>query len=113
MIYNSRGQEYSRISFRSDDDNDDVLPSNTFTQLRRYDFSSTFILHYPYALSSFSQHNNNNSYRFFYHPMNAVYIYMYARVFVRVCISGDRKNVPCFTEIDGRLVDPTHILVYV
>jgi hypothetical protein len=32
---------------------------------------------------------------------------------VCVCISRDRKNVLCFTAIDGRLVDLTRILVYV
>lgn len=35
------GQICSRISFRSDDDNDDVPLSSISTQLRRYDFLST------------------------------------------------------------------------
>lgn len=40
-IYNCWGQIGSRISFRSDDDNDDVPPSSISTQLRRYGFSSS------------------------------------------------------------------------
>ena len=35
------GQIYSRISFRSDDDNDDIPSSSISTQLRGYDFSSS------------------------------------------------------------------------
>ena len=101
---------HSRISFRSDDDSDaDVPSSSTFAQLRRDEFSSPSILYYPYVCSSFSQYINYNSYKFLCLPMNAVYIYIY--ICVTVCISRDRKNVPCFTAIDGRLVDLTRIFV--
>ncbi len=70
-----------------------------------YDFSSALILNCPYALFSFCQYINYNAYRFIYHSTNALCVWG--------CISRDRKNVPCFAEIDGRLVDLTRILMYV
>ncbi len=70
------GQIYSRISFRSDDDNDDIPSSSISTQLRRYDFSSSSIstinCSYCYCCRFFPYRYNNdyNSYRFLCQYMN-------------------------------------------
>lgn len=91
------GQIYSRISFRSDDDNDDVPWSSISPQLRRYDFFFLYICHWllvllPSFFSFFlSRYNSDyNSYRFL------------LPIYKCVCISRDRENVPCFIAIDGR-----------
>ncbi len=68
------GQIYSRISFRSDDDNDDVPSSSISTQLRRYDFSSSiYTIDYLYCCClffSYQYNNDYNSYRFLCQYMN-------------------------------------------
>jgi hypothetical protein len=95
------GQIYSRISFRSDDDNDGIPSSSISTQLRGYDFSSSIsIIYCSYCslLFSYQYSSDYNSYRFLCQYIN-VYVY------VCVCISRDRENVPCFIAIVGRSVD--------
>jgi hypothetical protein len=111
MIYNSRGQTHSRISFRSDDDNDDIPSSSTFTQLRRYGFSSIIILHYPYAFSSFSQYNNNNPNRFFFTIVRMWYICMRVCVCVHLQRSSKCAMLHCNRWSVGR--SNAHIGVFV
>ncbi len=106
-IYDCWGAKiYSCISFRSDDDNDDVPSSSISTQLRRYDFFSSISIVYCsyYCIFSYRYNSDYNSYRFPCHHMN---------VYVCAYISRDRENVPCFIAIDGRSVDLVRVFMCV
>ena len=67
-----------------------------FSSYGWYDFSSTLILNYPYALFPFCQHINHNSCRFFFSfsqchmcMYKCIYVHTYMCVCVCVCASPE------------------------
>ena len=69
-----------------------------------------------------SQYNNHNHTRFYCYLTRSFffffligYIYVCVCIYIHtyMCISRDRKNVPCITAIDGRFVDRMRILLFV
>jgi hypothetical protein len=100
------GQIQARISFRSDDDNDDVSSSSISTQLRRYDFFSLY-LSFTARIPIFFPYRYNNYYNF------DRFLCQHMNVYMCACISRDRENVPCFTAIEARSVDLVRMLMCV
>jgi hypothetical protein len=96
----------SRISFRSDDDNDDVSSSSISTQLRRYDFFSLY-LSFTARIPIFFPYRYNNYYNF------DRFLCQHMNVYMCACISRDRENVLCFTAVDGRSVDLVRVFMCV